>query len=40
MKWASRVAALVTLIFVYGAGLAGGRDYCQNHPALYPNLKP
>lgn len=40
MKWAGRVTVLVTLMFVYGAGLAGGRDYCQTHPVLYSNLKP
>jgi hypothetical protein len=40
MKWASRVVVLMTLMLVYGAGFAGGRDYCLRHPAVYPNLKP
>jgi hypothetical protein len=29
--WIGRITALVTLLFVYGAGYAGGRDQCLLH---------
>lgn len=41
--WVGRITALVTLLFVYGAGYAGGREQCElryQHPVLHPNLKP
>lgn len=39
----SRIAVLVVLVMVYGAGHAGGRDQCElrhQHPVLHPNFKP
>jgi hypothetical protein len=41
--WAGRIAALVTLLFAYGSGLAGGREQCElkhQHPVFHPNFKP
>jgi hypothetical protein len=42
--WVNRITALVTLLAVYGAGYAGGRDQAtlahQQHSACHLNLKP
>jgi hypothetical protein len=42
--WLNRAAALVTLLCVYAAGYAGGKDQAiqahHNHPACHTNLKP
>lgn len=40
MIWAGRITVLVTLMFIYGAGFAGGRDQCQRHAVFHANLKP
>ena len=42
--WVNRITALVTLLAIYAAGYAGGRDATVqarlNHPACHGNLKP
>jgi uncharacterized membrane protein len=42
--WLNRAAALATLLMVYAAGYAGGRDQAtfahHNHPACHAPLKP
>jgi hypothetical protein len=42
--WINRIFALTTLLVIYAAGYAGGRDAAilaqQQHPACNTNLKP
>jgi hypothetical protein len=42
--WINRIFALTTLLAIYAAGYAGGRDAAilaqQQHPACNTNLKP
>ena len=42
--WINRIFALTTLLAIYAAGYAGGRDATvqahHNHPACNTNLKP
>jgi hypothetical protein len=42
--WLNRAAVLATLLMVYAAGYAGGKDQAiqahHNHPACHANLKP
>jgi len=42
--WVNRITALVTLLAIYAAGYAGGKEAAiqahQNHPACHNNLKP
>jgi hypothetical protein len=42
--WVNRITALVTLLAIYAAGYAGGRDQAtlahHQHPACNTNLKP
>lgn len=40
MIWAGRVITVTVLMMIYGAGFAGGRDQCQQHPVFHANLKP
>jgi hypothetical protein len=43
-SWATRIGILAILLFVYGAGYAGGRDQSlqnyQNQSVCNSNLKP
>jgi hypothetical protein len=43
-SWATRIGILAILLFVYGAGYAGGRDQAlqnyQNQSVCNSNLKP
>jgi hypothetical protein len=42
--WVNRITALVTLLAIYAAGYAAGRDQAvqahHSHPACHANLKP